>query len=97
MEDAMPNIIATEISLINMNSSCTALTFSQVPAFSSVVGKIPPYSKAWREGGQPGMGGSLLVLGGIWVLPRMVRLEGEPQTQGVEWMGLPLAALQQRM
>lgn len=46
MKDAMPNIIATEISLINMNSSCTALTFSQVLAFSSVVGKIPPYSKA---------------------------------------------------
>lgn len=46
MKDAMPNIIATEISLINMNSSRTALTFSQVPAFSSVVGKIPPYSKA---------------------------------------------------
>lgn len=46
MQDAMPNIIATEISLINMNSSCTALTFFQVPAFSSVVGKILPYSKA---------------------------------------------------
>lgn len=40
------------------------------------------------------MGESLLVLGGIWVLPRMVRLEGEPQTQGVEWMGLPLAAME---
>lgn len=37
------------------------------------------------------MGGSLLVLGGIWVLPRMVQLAGEPQTRGVEWLGLLLA------
>lgn len=86
--------MATEIFLNNISSSCTALTFSHVPAVSFVVGRTPPYSKAEWEGGRPGMGGSLLVLGGIWVLPRMVQLEGEPQTPGVEWLGLPMAALQ---